>query len=649
VTHAPPAEGRVGGEGNTDGVVLCQVCGSPNPADRELCGRCHAKLMVLSGPFGGETEAEEAAASEEEGFSFDEHLLERVSILEEVVKRTADTVRQVLEALYKQERSILLNQTGLATIRELLEEKRVVTHDEWRERAESRMDYQMLALEKRDRFLAIKEKLLGLYNGDRRKQYNQLLQDAEYALFAFDLPRAINLLEQAFKLDRGNYELGYFLGETFFNEGDAENALAYFGKVLEARPDHYEALVYSGVVAHERGDVRRAEDLLKRAVARYPDSFLPHFSLGAVYAGEGNLARAVPYLEKATRIDPVPQAFYLLGSSLYEMGRLGPAIDALREAVRLDPGFEEAYHLLGMAYLDRHWNRRALAAFREAQKLNPKKLQYQDLVRFLSGHTGAPLPAVDGEARSWLERAERLYERGKHERALAAYRRALAADPDNPTLLVSYAMACLPLKKSGEVEAHIRRVLDQEPGEMLRATAYATLIEALRSEGRFREGNRVGKRMLEEGNSPYTQTIAYYEMAYNLAEMEEELDQALDYARRAVDLSPEELKQFPLAVLGWVHYKRRELDQAVECLARASEIGATSTTLTHLGMALLASGDEERAREVLARARNVASHSGALESKLMEFLKDSSRLHQRVHRRRRELVDGERSKREEGA
>ena len=49
-------------------------------------------------------------------------------------------------------------------------------------------------------------------------------------------------------------------------------------------------------------------------------------------------------------------------------------------------------------------------------------------------------------------------------------------------------------------------------------------------------------------------------MAYNLAEMEEDLDQALDYARRSLDLAPDELKQFPLAALGWVHYKRKEYD-----------------------------------------------------------------------------------------
>jgi uncharacterized Zn finger protein len=71
------------------GTVLCQACGAVNPAERDLCGRCQQKLLVLSGPPSEETQ--ELAGERDSEFSLDEHLLERVSILEEAVKRTAET------------------------------------------------------------------------------------------------------------------------------------------------------------------------------------------------------------------------------------------------------------------------------------------------------------------------------------------------------------------------------------------------------------------------------------------------------------------------------------------------------------------------------------------------------------------------------
>ena len=123
-------------------------------------------------------------------------------------------------------------------------------------------------------------------------------------------------------------------------------------------------------------------------------------------------------------------------------------------------------------------------------------------------------------------------------------------------------------------------------------------------------------------------------MAYNLAEMEEDLDQALEYAQKSLDLAPEELRQFPLAVLGWVHYKREEFDEAIEFLDRSSQLGSSTTTLTHLGMALLASGAEKRARDVLAEARVFEGQGISVEQRMMECLKASSRIHERVHRGR---------------
>lgn len=615
--------------------IFCQACGAPNSDEREYCARCHQKLLVLSGAFTPDEDEEFEEDSPEENFSFDEHLLERISILEEAVKRTAETLRQLFGAFHKQEQSILVNHTGLAALRELLEQKRVIGREEWGELWESKMESQLLALEKRERFLAVRERIAALHPGGRGDAFNAHLDDAEYALTSFDVERAVAALEAAFKLDRDNYELAFFLGETHFNEGDGDAALDYFARVLAARPDHYEGLVYSGVLRHERGEHERAEELLKRAVARYPEAFLPNFSLGAVYAAQGNLARAAVFLERAVAAEAVPQALYLLGSALYEMGRLTPAIRRLREAVRQDPTFEEARHLLGLAYLDRGWNRKALDAFREAQRLNPKRLRYQDLVRYLSGAAGAPLPRVEGEAADWLSRGEAQLAGNRPRQALASYRRALALDPDHPTLLLSYALLGLHFDRAAEIEAVTRRLLELEPGEMLRATACAALIEALRGQGKLREGNRVGRSLLAQGTSAFSQTIAYYEMAYNLAEMEEDLDQALDYARRALELAPDELKQFPLAALGWVHYKRREFDRAVDFLGKSSELGPSATVYTHLGMALLASGDEERARSVLAQARSLDRRTigGGVEQRMMECMKDSARLHDQVRRR----------------
>ena len=603
--------------------MWCQACGARNSDDAEHCERCESKLLVISGNTGGE---EEIDGGDDEGFSFDEHLLERISILEEVLKRTGESVRAILAALHKQEENILVNHAGLATVRDLLERKGVVGADEWTDLWESKLEDQLLALERRDRFRRSKDRIVALYSGDKRELFVRQLEEAEYALYAFELDRATHLLESAFKLDRENYELAHLLGEAHFHDGRADRALGYFRTVLELRPDHFEGLVYRGVIHHQRGEAALAEEVLRRAASLYPAAFLPQFCLGATLARQGSLGHATAFLERSVAIDPVPEALYLLASCHYEMGQLRPAVRVLQQAIRLDPSFEDCYHLLGLCYLDRQWNRKALDAFRQAQRLNPKKLRYEDLVRYLSGRGELGLPASGGPAGEWTARAEALLDAGDTRRALRAYQRALRAEPDNPALLVSYSLACLKLNRSQEIKTLTERVIALDPGEMLKATAYATLIAALRGEGKYREGNRVGRRLLEESKTPYGKTIAYYEMAYNLAEMDEDLDLALSFARRSLEHAPDELRQFPLAALGWVHYKRREYAEAVDWLARSTELDASASAMTHLGMALLASGERDRARNVLSQARQLEHREGALGEKLLSLMKDSARL-----------------------
>ncbi len=134
---------------------------------------------------------------------------------------------------------------------------------------------------------------------------------------------------------------------------------------------------------------------------------------------------------------------------------------------------------------------------------------------------------------------------------------------------------------------------------MVAAAAYTTLVEALRAEGNFKEANHALEEMLRDYTSNYAKSIAYYEKAYNLAEMEENLDEALESAQLALRYSPKELRQFPLAALGWVHFKRREFKNAVDFLSKSADLGPTATNLMHLGMALLESGEKDRARASL--------------------------------------------------
>jgi predicted negative regulator of RcsB-dependent stress response len=95
------------------------------------------------------------------------------------------------------------------------------------------------------------------------------------------------------------------------------------------------------------------------------------------------------------------------------------------------------------------------------------------------------------------------------------------------------------------------------------------------------------------------------------------------------------LKPYPLAALGWVHYKRQEYDRAIECLRRSSDHAAAPMTLHHLGMAYLAAGRAEEAKAAFAKAKTAARGAG-IEDRMMQQLRSNLRLVEKVGPRRKD-------------
>ncbi|MCZ7651454.1 MAG: tetratricopeptide repeat protein [Thermoanaerobaculia bacterium] len=406
--------------------MLCLACGADNPGEHRHCRRCQRPLVVPS-----------AAASEEMGewlakdapVSLDEHLLERVSVLEEALQRTAEGVARLAAAVAKLDRSILLGQAGAGTVFEMLEERGVVPEGACRGAWRDGLERELAAMELRERFAGARERVAAACDSAAARR---LLGEAETALAVHDAEGALALFERALRREPGNLPLALFLAEAAFAGGDGSRALRLCEAILAREPRQLEALVYSGVLLHERGDLPAAEARLREALRRDRESFLARFALGSVLAARGRPRLAARQLEKALALREMPQARFLLGRCLHESGRPAEAIVHLRRAVAADPDLEEAHYLLGLASLDLGQRRRALASFRAAQRLNPRKLHYQDLVTFLSGRPTSPLPPVEGRPAEALAAGERLLARGDGRGRCGRRARRCAWPPTTP-------------------------------------------------------------------------------------------------------------------------------------------------------------------------------------------------------------------------
>jgi len=128
-------------------------------------------------------------------------------------------------------------------------------------------------------------------------------------------------------------------GESFLQRHDDDRVRLFFGSALaeEGRLDDSEAQLRR--VAQSNTGVGQTK--INLVVSAYQ-------ALGGVLSKRGNYAGAVDALYNAVRLDPGrAEAHAALGSALAELGRMDEAIASLREAVRLDPNDGRSNYNLG--------------------------------------------------------------------------------------------------------------------------------------------------------------------------------------------------------------------------------------------------------------------------------------------------------------
>src|ERR1700730_12669460 len=108
----------------------CQKCRAGNPLGQEFCLRCGTRLMIIVQPPSMRVDAAETTPHEE-------HLLERLTILENTLTRLAERLEQGLKLLLLQSETAYTNHALVKSLIEILTESGIVDNGRlestWRE------------------------------------------------------------------------------------------------------------------------------------------------------------------------------------------------------------------------------------------------------------------------------------------------------------------------------------------------------------------------------------------------------------------------------------------------------------------------------------------------------------------------------------
>jgi Flp pilus assembly protein TadD len=298
--------------------------------------------MIIVEPAAARYETAESAPANEE------HLLERISALENRLGRLTAKMERGLDLLLRQAQNAHFDRALVKALVGLLSDDGLIQGDKlerlWIERCQKDAEEQ-LESERREE---LRLRILAHYRGQESVAFEQCVNEGFLFIDDQQLARGIRSLQRAAEMARDNAPLLYFVGEHFFKTGKTHRARSYLARAYELSPADRRVSLLLGLTCADQGDSERAKKLLHSATRLGGSTFAAHYGLGRLFVAEAKWRKALQEFKLALASKASPEAHYALGCLYYQLCRDGLATRHLRKALEMDETYGEAFYVLGL-------------------------------------------------------------------------------------------------------------------------------------------------------------------------------------------------------------------------------------------------------------------------------------------------------------
>jgi tetratricopeptide (TPR) repeat protein len=218
-------------------------------------------------------------------------------------------------------------------------------------------------------------------NGDHTSQTYKLLALSSFLLQNFD--DFVANMEKAIEINPSDGDAHYHLGRYLYEKKLYRDAVTRFETAIKLDPQNYRAFYFLGLCKQADHDEKGAAEDYKRAIQIIDRGKLqfgwPFADLGDLLSMQGDLQSALSWAYRGTRNDPaLPYTHYVYALILLKQEPTAEVEQSLQRALKLDPGYAQAYFLLGRYYTksgEKEKAKIAYARFEELKK-NPAVSPY---------------------------------------------------------------------------------------------------------------------------------------------------------------------------------------------------------------------------------------------------------------------------------
>ncbi len=196
----------------------------------------------------------------------------------------------------------------------------------------------------------------------------QLLAEAQIESGSF--AQAHKSLAAGLKLEAGNIDLLFSLGDLYLEEGNTSKAIAIYQQIIALDPDEGDAWVSKAVAQLNNDDLLAAEQSCRQALEVDPESAFAHNALGDICIAKNSTADAMKHFHQSIKLDPAdPQPYLSLADLYYDADDLEQAEEFCQKGLELGAGLAPGYLTLGYICLDQDRTQEAIDNFQQFLRL----------------------------------------------------------------------------------------------------------------------------------------------------------------------------------------------------------------------------------------------------------------------------------------
>ncbi|XWK86857.1 MAG: tetratricopeptide repeat protein [Phormidium sp.] len=250
-----------------------------------------------------------------------------------------------------------------------------------------------------------------------------------------------------------------------------------YREYLTTNSDHAEAWLNLGILYYQTENYPQAQEAIAKSLELDPLNSQTYYVLGSCLEQRHNITEAISAYENAIAINPtLTDAYNNLGNLLFQTGKIAEAEAVFRQAIATNPQHFGSYINLGNLLIEQNQIDSAIDVYQTALKLNP---QNPDILYNLE--IAVNLPKSPAYIR---ETANKLYQQGRYEEAIAKYQQFLATRTRDATVYLAISECYKSLDRTTEV------IHTLEEGIRLYPTAeqlHFALIIYLQTKGKTQE------------------------------------------------------------------------------------------------------------------------------------------------------------------